>query len=56
MPDNKFYRQLQFQLNRSFKKTNWGKCKIFIKIISKFILDKNVTIRNELLLFFKMPI
>lgn len=51
MPDNKFYRQLQFQLNRSFKKTNWGKCKIFIKNISKCILDKNVTIRNEIITF-----
>lgn len=56
MPDNKFYRQLQFQLNRSFKKKQIEeKAKYSFQIkntcISKCILDKNVTIRNEIITF-----
>lgn len=53
MPDNKFYRQLQFQLNRSLKKQieENAKYSFQIKNISKCILDKNVTIRNEIITF-----
>lgn len=52
MPDNKFYRQLQFQLNLSLKKNKLRKMQnIQIKNISKCILDKNVTIRNEIITF-----